>query len=147
MADTSRRDLLQTFVDRANAGDWAAIETLVQPDYEEVYSQSGERIHGGVNARAIIENYPGGSLERTAERVVGADDQWVMTPASTILRIEGTGDVWTVVQKVRYPDGTDWHVVQIIEFRDDKVAKVQSSFAADFEAPEWRAKWVDRVTG
>jgi hypothetical protein len=143
MSNESRRNLLTSFIERANAGDWDGVEKLVHPDYEEVYPQSGEHVRGPKNARAIIENYPGGNLTRSAEAVVSAEDQWVVTPASTILRIDGQGDVWTVVQKARYPDGSDWHIVQIVEFQQDRIARVQSYFAPDFPPPEWRAQWVE----
>jgi hypothetical protein len=78
-----------------------------------------------------------------AERIVGTEDRWVMTPAFTVLRIEGSGDTFTGVSRGRYPDGTDWFIVTIAELRDRKVWRAQTFFAQAFEAPAWRSSWVD----
>jgi hypothetical protein len=43
-----------------NAGDLDGVEALMHPDFYEDYPQSGERIRGAANARAEVENYPGG---------------------------------------------------------------------------------------
>ena len=39
-------------------------------------------------------------------------------PTFTVLRIEGTGSVFTGVQRAQYPDGSEWHVILIGEMRD-----------------------------
>ena len=46
--------------------------------------------------------------------------------------------------QARYPDGSDYHVISILEVRDGLIAKVTTYFAAEFEAPDWRAGWVER---
>jgi SnoaL-like domain len=147
MAAFDPRALFESFIRLANAGDWDALEQYVQPDYEEVYPQSGERIKGMANARAILEHYPGGALDRTADRLVGSEDRWVLTPAATVLRIEGTGDTYTAISKASYPDGSTWFVISVAELRDQKVAKVQTFFAPTFEPPAWRSQWVDTTPG
>jgi hypothetical protein len=38
-----------------------------------------------------------------------------------------------------------WHEVSIFEFRGEKVAKKTDYFAQPFEAPEWRARFVERI--
>jgi SnoaL-like domain len=147
MAAFDPRALFESFTRLANAGDWDALEQYVQPDYEEVYPQSGERIKGMANVRAILEHYPGGALDRKADRLVGGEDRWVVTPAATLLRIEGTGDIYTLVQRVTYPDGSEWLVISIAELRDRKVAKLQTFFAPTFAPPAWRSQWVETTTG
>jgi hypothetical protein len=56
----------------------------------------------------------------------------------------GAGDTFTALTKARYPDGSKYHVISIIEVRDERIAKVTTFFAAEFEAPDWRAEWVER---
>jgi hypothetical protein len=47
------------------------------------------------------------------------------------------------VWKARYPDGSDWSVVALITIRQDKIAKLVTYFAQDFDPPEWRAQWIE----
>ena len=143
MAPPESRAVFEAFLHAVNGRDTAALEALLHKDYLETYPQSGEETHGAANLRAIIENYPGGFEGRGRDRVVGSEDRWVVTPAFTLLRIEGAGDTFTSVQKARYPDGSVWHVLSIGEIRDGRVWRVQTFFAPAFEAPAWRSAWVD----
>jgi hypothetical protein len=38
------------------------------------------------------------------------------------------------------------HTIVIHEYRDGRVARETSYYAAPFEAPSWRAKWVEPTT-
>jgi hypothetical protein len=40
-------------------------------------------------------------------------------------------------------DGQPVHTVSIMEFREDKVVRETLYFADPFEAPEWRAEWIE----
>jgi hypothetical protein len=139
------RSVFEAFLRAANKGDFEALGALLHPDFVETFLQSGERTHGGANLQAIIENYPGGYKDLGVHRVVGAEDRWVTTPSFTLLRIEGTGSVFTGVQKGRYADNSDWYVVSIAEMKDGLVWKVQTFFAPTFEPPAWRAQWVEVI--
>ena len=127
----------------AHAEDHLGTITSLAPDFEDVYPQSGEHTHGAANLRAIIEHYPGGYTGGGVDRVVGAEDRWVTTPAFSLLRIEGTGDTFTAVSRGRYPDGSDWFVVNLGQVRDGLVWRVQTFFAQTFEPPAWRSAWVE----
>lgn len=142
MTPTQPRVVFETFLRAVNGRDTAVLDALLHPDYVETYPQSGEETHGISNLRAIIEHYPGGYEDKGTDRIVGIEDRWVLTPSFTLLRIEGAGDTFTGVQKARYPDGSEWHVVSIGEIRDGRVWRVQTFFAAAFEPPAWRAGWV-----
>jgi hypothetical protein len=144
MATPDPKERFRAFLERLNSGDLSAIEEYVAPGYEEVYPQSGERIRGPANLRAILEHYPGGSMQRVPGRVVGAEDQWVSTPLFTVIKVEGSGNAYTAVQRVRYPDGSNWHVVTLAELHDGKVSRAETYFAPSFDAPRWRASWVER---
>ena len=145
MPSLEPRAVFEAFLRAVNSRDAAALGELVHPEYIETYPQSGERTRGVENLRAIIERYPGGFIETGTDRVVGSEDHWVVTPAFTLLRIEGEGDTFTGVQKARYPDGSDWYVVSIGEIRSGRVWRVQTFFAATFDPPTWRSQWVEMV--
>ena len=95
--------------------------------------------------REIDAHYPGGDPGGEVLRVVGSEDQWVSTPSWTPLRIEGTGNVYTVVYSAIYPDKTRWFVTSIIELRDQLVWRAMTFFAEAFEPPEWRRLWVEHM--
>ena len=144
MTALSSRAVFEAYLDATNRRDLDALDPLLHPDFEDVYPQSGERTRGAANLKAIIEHYPGnGWTDEGRERVVGGEDRWVLTPTFTLLRIEGTGNVFTGIQKARYPDGSDWYVIVVGEVRDGLLWRVQTFFAPTFEPPEWRAAWVE----
>ena len=144
MTSLSARAAFERYLDALVGRDLGALDALVHPDFKDVTPQSGERVHGISNLKAIIENYPGGPVtDQGRERVEGADDRWVTTPTFTVLRIEGSGNVFTGVQRAQYPDGSEWHVILIGEMRDEKAWRTQTYFAPRFEPPAWRAPWVE----
>lgn len=109
--------------------------------------QSGERIRGHANDRAIARGWPGGRPTSDIHRIVGTEDRWVTTPAWTLERVAGSGDVWWIEAAARYPDGSDWSVVVLLELRGGKVIRERWHFGQAFEAPGWRAAWVERMDG
>ena len=143
--DRTPRDIFKAFLEATNARDVAALESIVHPDFEDVYPQSGERTRGLENLRQIIEHYPGGGYVGSGpERLVGVEDRWVMTPSFTLIRIEGAGDTFTGVSRGHYPDGSDWLIVTIGEVREGRVWRAETYFAPSFPAPHWRSAWVER---
>ena len=128
--------------------DHDALALLVTDDYVDEMPQSGERVRGKANQLALLRNYPGGvgTIDPKSTRLVSAEDRWVVTPSFTMHRIEGSGDVYTYVGTATYANGETWQMIQIIELRKGKVAKTTSWFAAPFEAPAWRAEFVERFT-
>lgn len=109
-------------------------------------TQSGERVRGRANLLGYTSSFPGGvgTVDPTSARLVGSEDRWVLTPTFAPLRIEGSGDVYTYVGTVTYANGETWQMIQIVELHQGKIAKTTSWFAAPFEAPEWRAQFVER---
>ena len=141
--DTNRGIVERYF--RAYPSDWEAMGELRHPDFVEDWPQSGERIVGHENYRAIHENYPGGTPDSEIDRVVGTEDRLVMTPSFTPMRIEGAGDTFTVEAKAGYPDGSTTYVVTIVELKDGSVYRQRTYFAEPFEPTDWRARWVTRL--
>lgn len=145
MAEPNGRSVFEAFLKATNGRDFKALDAVLHPDFVEMYVQSGERLNGLASVQAMAENYPGGYEGLGPKRVVGAEDRWVTTPSFTLLRIEGTGNVFTGVQKVRYPDDSVWYAIAIAEMKDGLVWKVETFFAPTFEPPAWRAEWVEVV--
>lgn len=134
MADN--RKIIEQYLQAMVANDWEAQDRLLSDDFVEEYPQSGERIVGKENRRAIIENYPGGEPRETS----------ASGPAPKPPVIAGGGDQFTATGQIKYPNGETWHVVSLIELRDGKIARITDYFGAPFEAPAWRAPYVEKET-
>ena len=104
---------------------------LQSDDYVQEWPQSGERIRGRDNVKAINDNYP----EMTGS-----------TPHMNLRRLSGEGAHWVVEGTIDYGDGTPVSYVGVAELRDGKIARITEYFGNPFEAPAWRSKWVERMT-
>ncbi len=87
--------------------------------------QSGERIRGRDNMKAMQDAYPG-------------------PPTITIRRMVGSGDVWVVEGRSDY-SGRIYHLTNILEFREGKIIRETRYYADPFVAPAWRAQWVEPI--
>jgi hypothetical protein len=47
--------------------------------------------------------------------------------------------------ELTYADGSRYLGASIIELRDGKVLRETDYYAQPFQAPEWRAQWVERM--
>jgi ketosteroid isomerase-like protein len=128
------RAIVEQFMSAMATNDIEAQERLLSDEFFEEYPQSGERIRGLDNRRAIIENYPGGT-----PREASASGPSPKPPVIT-----GGGDAFTATGQIKYPNGEVWHVVSLIELHDGKISKMTSYFAAPFEAPAWRAPYAEK---
>lgn len=144
MTTGSTREIVQRYVD-AFPDDFDTLGELRHRDYVEEWPQSGERIRGHDNYRKIHEQYPGGLPTAETRRMLGCEDRWIMTPSFTLLRITGTGDVYTFEGALTYPGGERTHLLAILELRDGKVFRATNYFADPFPAPQWRAPWVESI--
>ena len=97
-------------------------------DYVMEMPQSGERIRGRENMRAFQEAFPDHSTPPSIHisRVLVRDGLWVK---------EGVNDY----------SGRLVHSTVIYELKDGKIWRDTRYFAEPFEAPEWRAQWVERM--
>jgi SnoaL-like domain len=109
------------------AGDWEAASGYLHQDFVQEWPQSGERIVGRDNAIAINQNFPGG------------------VPTMRFRRILAVGELAVVEVELTYADGSRYLGVSVIELRDGKVVKETDYFAQPFQAPQWRAQWVERM--
>ena len=106
------------------AGDQAAEHDIYHDDAVCAYPQSGEVIHGRSNLQALRSHHPG------------------KPSGFEVRRITGEGDVWVTEYRIDYA-GKSAFTVSIMEFRDGKVARETQYFADPFDAPAWRAQWVE----
>jgi hypothetical protein len=102
---------------------------LRHEDYAMEMPQSGERIRGRGKMREFQEAFADNSNPPTAQlrRVVVREGLWV---------VEGVND---------YGGGQIFTVLAIFELLDGKIWRDTRYYAEPFEAPEWRAQWVERM--
>jgi len=131
MADT--RAMAAAYEEALKAGDFERMNQLTQEyaadDFVQEWPQSGERLTKEASMR-LGEKYEG--LSGTS-------------PKFTYKRMLGGGDVFVVEGTIDYGDGIPVSYVGIGELRDGKVAKMTEYFANPFEAPAWRADFVERM--
>jgi ketosteroid isomerase-like protein len=142
----SNRELLDTLFDVLESGEVDKLDDIMAPDVVSEYPQSGERLVGLENIKAMIANYPGGVLttDRRHMVIIGGEERYILTPTFNMVRVEGSGDTLVSATRARYPDGSDWFVITFTQFRDGRISHAEMYFAPFFEAPEWRAQWVER---
>ncbi len=114
-------------------------------DWYADWPQSGERVRGDANSRAMDEQYPGGLPDVRTNRIVGSEDRWVVTPVYSVQRVVGSGDSWWGDGSITYPDGSTWFLAILIELRDSLIYRETTYFAEPFEAPEWRKPFVEQM--
>jgi ketosteroid isomerase-like protein len=127
MADQDVHQQAEGLWKAIEAGDWQTASDHLHEDFVQEWPQSGERIVGRDNALAVDRNYPGG------------------VPRMTIRRVLGSGELAVLEVQLKYADGSVYHGVSVMEFRDGKVARETDYFAQPFDAPQWRAQWVERM--
>ena len=66
-------------------------------------------------------------------------------PKFTYKRMLGGGDIFVIEGTIDYGDGVPVSYVGIGEVRDGMVSKMTEYFANPFEAPVWRADFVERM--
>jgi hypothetical protein len=128
-----RAEMMQAVEAAMKAGDLASMPELLKDysteDFVEEWPQSGERLTREASMR-MAEHYP----EMSGTR-----------PKMTYKRMLGGGDVFVIEGTIDYGDGVPVSYVGIGEMRGDKVAKMTEYFANPFEAPAWRADFVERM--
>ncbi|HXG26858.1 MAG TPA: hypothetical protein VNL94_08425 [Candidatus Binatia bacterium] len=144
MSRLTNEECVRQYGEAITALDLETIARLRHSDWAAFWPQSGERVQGDQNYAEIIRNYPGGQPKTEITRIVGAEDRWVYTPGNTALKVAGSGDFWWAEWRVTYPNGEVYLAVTLLELRDGLVWRETSYWAPPFEAPAWRAPWVER---
>jgi ketosteroid isomerase-like protein len=112
----------------ADLADQETVHEIYHDDVVLEFPQSGERLRGLANVRAMRTAYP-------------AD------VANTMRRIRGAGDLWVAEQTLTYDGAQPTHAITVMEFRDGKVVHETIYFGEPWEPPAWRAQWMERSEG
>jgi hypothetical protein len=123
--DEARRATARGFVEAINTGDMDVFDALYHDDVVIHWPQSGEVIRGKKSIRELRQAYP-------------------TPPTATLGRIIGSGNLWATEMVFDY-DGDRFHVIVIHQWRDGLVVRETSYYAAPFQAPAWRTKWVEQA--
>jgi len=127
------REMAAKFEEVLKKGDFAGMADLAREyatdDFVEEWPQSGERLSKAAAVR-MTEAYP--EMSGTS-------------PKFTYKRMLGGGDLFTIEGTIDYGDGIPVSYVGIGEVRDGKIAKMTEYFANPFEAPAWRADFVEHM--
>jgi hypothetical protein len=107
------------------AGDQVAEHDIYHDDVVCEYPQSGEIIRGRHNLQALRSHHPGRPSGFVVRRIVGEINLWITEYVITY-------------------ESKPMHTVSIMEFREGKVSHETQYFAEPFDAPGWRARWVER---
>jgi len=126
MSEAKNRATIDALVAAINARDLTALDKVFTKDVVMEWPQSGERIRGEENRRAIYSRFP--SLPRVTPR-----------------RLTGSGDVWVLEATLDYGDGDPYQGVFMFQLRDGVIAQEVAYWSKPFPAPDWRAPWVERM--
>jgi hypothetical protein len=98
-------------------------------DYVIEMPQFGERIRGPENMREFQQAFASNSNP----------------PSIRVRRVLVREGLWTVEGVNDYGEGGVYNVVLIVELKDGKWWRDTRYYAEPFEAPQWRAPWVERI--
>jgi hypothetical protein len=127
------RTMAAAFEEVLKTGDYGRLTELVKEfatdDFVEEWPQSGERLTKAAAVR-MADAYP--QMSGTS-------------PTFTYKRMLGGGDTFVIEGTIDYGDGIPVSYVGIGEARDGKVTRLTEYFANPFEAPAWRADFVEKM--
>jgi hypothetical protein len=126
MDDESRRAGIRRLVEAINTQDLEAFDAIYHDGVVIEWPQSGEVIRGKRNIRELRLARP------------------TATPTATLRRIIGSGDLWAAEMIFDYA-GDQYYTVLIHEYSDGLIVRETCYYGAPFEAPAWRAQWVERA--
>ena len=119
--EAERRAQIQRFWE-STGSDPDVSHEIYHDDAVLEFPQSGERFEGVANFKEWRNQYP-------AE------------VALTMGNLRGQGSLWVVEGSISYDGGPPQPVMNILEFRGDKVARETIYVTERWDAPEWRARW------
>lgn len=105
------------------------LQEYATDDFVGEWPQSGERLSKDA-ARQIDESY---------------EEQSGTSPTFSYRRMLGGGNIFVVEGTIDYGDGVPVSYVGVGELRDGKISRMTEYFANPFEAPAWRAPYVEKM--
>ncbi|KAB8141212.1 nuclear transport factor 2 family protein [Chloroflexia bacterium SDU3-3] len=126
-ASEQSRQAVEAFWAAMNTNDFAAAALHLSEDFVLEWPQSRERIRGRANFAAINQSYP-------------ANGRWQFT----IHRLVAEGA--EVVSDVGVTDGSvHARAITFSTVRDGQIVRQIEYWPDAYEAPAWRAQWVERM--
>ena len=101
------------------------MDELFHDDAVMHWPQSGEIVRGADNRRGIYGAFP-------------------QLPTITPRRMLSGGNLVIAEALLDY-NGPQYETVFIFEFREGKIAKETAYWSEAFDAPQWRAQWVEKI--
>jgi ketosteroid isomerase-like protein len=126
--DANRR-VVEALWRRFDAADFA-VGDLLHDDFVGEWPLSRERIRGRENFIAVNAHYPGRWRIRVERMVVSEEDSVVVTVAA-LTNAEHAAETA--------------QAVSFFELRDGRIARLTEYWPELYEAPAWRAKWVEAM--
>ncbi len=123
----NNKQILENFWATMATNDFHAVAQLLHDDYILEWTQSGERIHGRDNFAAINTFYPAAGKWTFKINHITAEADMVVTDVS-------------VSDGIRHDRAITFSTV-----RDGKIWKQVEFWPESFEAPAWRAQWVEKI--
>lgn len=120
---TSNEAVIERLIACINDRHIEVMDELFHDDATMDWPQSRERVSGAANRRAIYGAFP-------------------QLPTITPRRMLSAGDLVTLEATLDY-DGPKYETVFIFELDDGRIRKETAYWSEPFEAPEWRAEWVE----
>ena len=124
MSEQANRAVVERLIQCINDGRIEVMDELVHEDAVMDWPQSGEQVVGGDNRRGVYGAFP-------------------VLPKISPRRMLSAGDMVIAEATLDY-GGPTYNTVFIFELRDGRIARETAYWAEPFDAPEWRAQWVQR---
>jgi ketosteroid isomerase-like protein len=125
MGERENREVVERLIQCLNDRKIEVMDELFHEDAVMDWPQSGEQVVGGDSRRGVYGAFP-------------------QLPTITPRRMVSGGDLVVAEASLDY-GGPQYQTVFIFELRDGKIARETAYWSEPFEAPEWRAQWVQRV--
>lgn len=126
MDDTSANEkVVDRLIQCLNDRKIEVMDELFHDDAVMHWPQSGEVVRGAENRRGIYGAFP-------------------QLPTITPRRKLSAGNLVIAEASLDY-GGPVYETVFIFEFQDGRIAKETAYWSEPFDAPEWRAKWVEKA--
>ena len=125
MSEQQNRDVIERLIQCLNDKRIDVMDELFHEDAVMDWPQSGEQVVGGDNRRGVYGAFPG-------------------LPTISPRRTLSAGELVVAEAMLDY-GGPVYNTVFIFEFRDGRIARETAYWAEPFEAPQWRAQWVQRT--
>ena len=120
---TSNETVIERLIACINDRHIEVMDELFHDDATMDWPQSRERVSGAANRRAIYGAFP-------------------QLPTITPRRMLSAGNLVTLEATLDY-DGPKYETVFIFEFDAGRIRKETAYWSEPFEAPDWRAEWVE----